>query len=399
MSNHTWPHRNIQVVMSTADAKFMMSPVEAMSRIVILRVAQTMAFGGVATGSIKAQLAASVAGTIRVTGASWREQARSPRIGSSTLAVAVLLVTSVRKVTSSTAANTTRSVGAPWRTDSCWPSHSESPVALKPVASAKPPPKSSRMCHGVLRSVGQSISHLDSPLASLAGIIKRRIAIATEIVSSPSLALLRPSAWQTGLRTIQARTVRLKTIATRTSAWLMGPSLSLTASRAGWPAGRSARGTRKRKISMIQIKRTIISESGAAKASHLANVIVTSKVSAWEASTPFGGVPMIVPRPPVLALYASPSRSALPKGLRASLLSSNEETIASTIGNSMSVVLVFERNMLRKAVASMMPNMRQGGRVPMQRITPRASRLWSPVRSSAKASWKPPKKSHMMLVE
>ena len=58
-----------------------------------------MAFGAVATGSIKAQLALIAAGTISRLGSMSAASAAGARIGINNIVVAVLLVASVRKVT------------------------------------------------------------------------------------------------------------------------------------------------------------------------------------------------------------------------------------------------------------------------------------------------------------
>mmetsp|Transcript_14610 Transcript_14610/g.19692 ORF Transcript_14610/g.19692 Transcript_14610/m.19692 type:complete len:90 (+) Transcript_14610:339-608(+) len=86
-----------------------------MSFIESLLVANTIALGAVAIGSMKAQLAAKVAGTINVAGHTPIDRASCPIIGRRTLAVAVLLVISVRNVTAITMRNTSTVVGRPWR--------------------------------------------------------------------------------------------------------------------------------------------------------------------------------------------------------------------------------------------------------------------------------------------
>ena len=58
----------------------------------------TIAFGGVATGNIKAQLAAMVAGIIIVIGAIPSPTAIAANIGTRAVVVATLLVSSVRKI-------------------------------------------------------------------------------------------------------------------------------------------------------------------------------------------------------------------------------------------------------------------------------------------------------------
>mmetsp|Transcript_98096 Transcript_98096/g.316337 ORF Transcript_98096/g.316337 Transcript_98096/m.316337 type:complete len:250 (+) Transcript_98096:157-906(+) len=247
MSNHMWPHVNIQTVINTAEARLMPSPVSAMSFMVIRFVAKTIALGGVATGSMKAQLAARVAGTMKVAGMTPSEQESSPMMGRSTLAVAVLLVTSVRKVTINTMSKTTRNGGKLPRMTSWLPSQVERLVALKAVARAKPPPKSNRMCHGVLRSVGQSMRYSVSPLSFFAGMRNKQMAAMMETVSSSNLPLSSPKACTKGFRIIQNSTVKKKTAPTRHSAWLIGPNLRCRASRAGWSEGRSLNDTWKEK--------------------------------------------------------------------------------------------------------------------------------------------------------
>ena len=70
-----------------------------------------MAFGAVATGSMKAQLALSTAGTIKIIGFMPVVVAVTASTGISRLAVAVLLVTSVRKVTARQIDSTSSHVG------------------------------------------------------------------------------------------------------------------------------------------------------------------------------------------------------------------------------------------------------------------------------------------------
>jgi len=142
------PQVNIQAVMTTPLPKFTKNPVLAMSFMGTSPVANTIAFGGVATGSMKAQLAANVAGTISKAGGRSNALANSPMMGSNTFEVAVLLVTSVRKVTSKTTASTSRKGGRKSNTANCWPSHFERSVSWNPAARAKPPPKRKRICQG-----------------------------------------------------------------------------------------------------------------------------------------------------------------------------------------------------------------------------------------------------------
>jgi hypothetical protein len=78
---------------------------------VTVPLANTMAFGGVPTGSMNAQVAASAAGISRVIESAPMPIATPPRIGMKVAAVAVLLVTSVSSSTSVTIAATSRTIG------------------------------------------------------------------------------------------------------------------------------------------------------------------------------------------------------------------------------------------------------------------------------------------------
>ncbi len=85
--------------MTTAPARFKTKPARAMSLMRIFPLPKTMAFGAVATGSMKAQLALIAAGIINSIGLTSVAIAVAASRGINRLAVAVLLVTSVRNVT------------------------------------------------------------------------------------------------------------------------------------------------------------------------------------------------------------------------------------------------------------------------------------------------------------
>ena len=88
------------VEMSKAPNRFKINPSFAILFTVTSPVPKTAAFGIVATGSMKAQLALIAAGIISSMGSIFDAVAAAPRMGISTFVVAVLLVISVRKVTS-----------------------------------------------------------------------------------------------------------------------------------------------------------------------------------------------------------------------------------------------------------------------------------------------------------
>ena len=81
--------------------KLSASPSRAIVEMGTLPLLNTTAFGAVATGSMKAQLALIAAGTINKLGSTPAARPAGARIGISRTVVAVLLVVSVRKVTTS----------------------------------------------------------------------------------------------------------------------------------------------------------------------------------------------------------------------------------------------------------------------------------------------------------
>mmetsp|Transcript_39381 Transcript_39381/g.53513 ORF Transcript_39381/g.53513 Transcript_39381/m.53513 type:complete len:229 (+) Transcript_39381:3-689(+) len=216
-------------------------------------VDMTIMFGAVATGSMKAQLQASVAGTISTAGCTSSWQASSPRMGSSTFAVAVLLVISVRNVTMSTVKPTRTGVGMLPAAASCCPSQWESPVLTKPEASAKPPPKSRRICQGVFITCSQFMRGFLSPSSSpswlfLPCLARTRNSDATTrmaMVSSSNRPFPMPTHSTMYLRKTQARTVSAKTARTAISASLHFGCALRSCSFTGWLSRRSLRDTPK----------------------------------------------------------------------------------------------------------------------------------------------------------
>ncbi len=77
---------------------FSAKPARAILGICSMPEPNTIAFGGVATGSMKAQLAASVTGTVMTIGSKPDSMAMAPTTGRKVAVVAILLVSSVRKM-------------------------------------------------------------------------------------------------------------------------------------------------------------------------------------------------------------------------------------------------------------------------------------------------------------
>src|SRR3970040_474418 len=109
--------------------RFSHSPARAICGTVTAPVPYTIAFGGVATGSMNAQLAASAAGTASINGSTPIAVASDPTTGRNAAVVAVLLVSSVRNTTTVVTTRVTGRSGHPPTQDNDAPIHSASPVA------------------------------------------------------------------------------------------------------------------------------------------------------------------------------------------------------------------------------------------------------------------------------
>ena len=90
----------------------------------------TIAFGGVATGSIKAQLAARQTGTVKETGRIPIAIARAPNTGKKVVVVVTLLVISVKKIIRDATAKINKIGGTELNTNKLFPIQIPSPLAL-----------------------------------------------------------------------------------------------------------------------------------------------------------------------------------------------------------------------------------------------------------------------------
>ena len=98
---------------SSIEMRFIQIPVLTMSGMRRYPEPKTTALGGVATGSMKAQDAATVAATINIKGCTSMVKAMGARIGSIMDVVAIFEVISVRKLTAATKVNTRRIMATP----------------------------------------------------------------------------------------------------------------------------------------------------------------------------------------------------------------------------------------------------------------------------------------------
>ena len=145
---------------------------------------KTIAFGGVATGSIKAQLAAKVTGAANIIGLMPISIAIAPITGRNVAVVATLLVSSVKKIIITAIIITIRVVGRVLINERLEPNQAANPELLTAAARDKPPPKSNNTPQGNFsrciqrRRMGSSLSPL--------GTINSEIAPAIAILESSS---------------------------------------------------------------------------------------------------------------------------------------------------------------------------------------------------------------------
>ena len=108
----------------------------------------TIALGGVAIGSMNAQLLAIVTGTTRSKGFMSQDSAIWATTGTMTTVSAKLLITSVRKSETSTNPAMSKPGDMAGTDDTHWATASNTPASLSCPAKVSPPPKRSRMSHG-----------------------------------------------------------------------------------------------------------------------------------------------------------------------------------------------------------------------------------------------------------
>ena len=144
-----------------------------------------MAFGGVATGNMKAQLAARHTGTVSDTGSTPIPTATAPKTGKNVEVVATLEVTSVRKIIKAATAKIKKIGGTVLRILNPSPIQTPSPLEFIWAAIDNPPPKRINRPQGNLSDWLQSSN---SPFEELDGIINNKIA---DIIAIP--ASVRPA--------------------------------------------------------------------------------------------------------------------------------------------------------------------------------------------------------------
>ena len=130
------------------DIKLSAKPRDTISGIRRYPAPKTTALGGVATGNIKAQEAATAAPTISPNGCTPISRAKGAKTGSSIAVVARFDVISVKKFTAPIKRIRATKKGHPSKAVICTPSQDARPVVSKALAKAIPPPNKSLIPQG-----------------------------------------------------------------------------------------------------------------------------------------------------------------------------------------------------------------------------------------------------------
>src|SRR5690554_476556 len=162
------------MVSTKMNVRFSHRPAFDISGIVIFPLPYTIALGGVATGSINAQLAPNTTGIANNKGFSPKPIATEANIGKNAAVEAVLLVISVKKTISVITVTIMSKIGQVFKAPIPVPIQLAKPVPLIADAMLKPPPNNKRTPHGSF-TVSDHTSKAELSILS-AGIIKNNAA-------------------------------------------------------------------------------------------------------------------------------------------------------------------------------------------------------------------------------
>ena len=157
-------------------------PVLDISNTLSRLVPKIIALGAVAEGSIKANEAAIVAGSMNKRGFISMLMASPANTGRKVSTVATLEVSSVKKVIKRATDNTIINGCTPLSHINWSPNHWDNPESLNPLAKAKPPPNNRMISHGIFSAVFQSMRN--PPSLFLEGIRNKMIPIVIATVPS-----------------------------------------------------------------------------------------------------------------------------------------------------------------------------------------------------------------------
>lgn len=148
-SNMALPSVSVLAINTNTAMMFKTNPHLAISITLIYPYEKMTAFGGVATGNIKANDDAMAAGSMMYRGSAFIVNARSPKMGRNNAHVAALLVTSVTAAIIKHIART-RLTDSKWcNALSCELIHAERPDSCEALAMEYPPPSKNTMPQGI----------------------------------------------------------------------------------------------------------------------------------------------------------------------------------------------------------------------------------------------------------
>lgn len=270
--------KKAHIVTMAMDMKFRIRPTCIISFCLMYPVPMTMAFGGVATGNINAQEAPMPMTMISASGGRPSCTPIGANSGTSKAAEAVFEVNSVKKIMNAVIAKITTNIGA---TDKalaiCSPNKAEAPEVFMTSDRAIPPPKSMSTPQSVL---SDTCFQLTRPHPSTATAAAKAM-----MVSGDLNANISPSC----LPKIHDRAVATKTTMVKIRDGVHGMTSSLMTTF----------------CFRLGFKKTYIAPSSIGSMTSIIgtpNFIHSIKLSSNAlAAIPFGGEPIIVPRPPMLA--------------------------------------------------------------------------------------------------
>ena len=378
---------------------FSANPALIIVAIVNLLDPYTIALGGVATGSMNAQLAAKHTGTVKETGRTPIAIARAPNTGKKVVVVVTLLVISVKKIIKVATANIKSIGGTVLRTSKLLPIHIPSPLELIWAASDKPPPNKINKPHG--KSL--DLSHCRrSPFLEADGVIK--INIAAIIAIPASVKPERKSILLSKVLVTHAKTANPKIIEILFSSFVKEPistSIVFNSFLASLDAIKCI--GKIYFVKIIHAANSIMAAKGTPNIIQSNIEISTPYVSCINAlNTILGAVPIKVDIPPIVAAYAMPSNRAVSKldlslSVSPGIVSAITPQTAKPIGNNINVVEVFITHILINAATSINPPTSFFPLDPTKIIIFRAILLWSPEFSIPRANIKPPRKRYIFL--
>lgn len=238
-----------------------------------------MAFGGVATGSIKAHDADIAITEVSTKGEIPRLSAMAANTGISNAALAVLLANSVKKTTNVTMLSSIKSMWLPCKkSPMVLAKNTLVPVALSTALKHRPPPNRSNTLQSVVRSMS---FHFTTPknVSSMIALMATKL---SNLDSPPSSALIGPL-------NIQQNTVKAKISKVMIFAGVHSRA-SCSTENLCFKSGRTT------------IKSTAMANGNSRNVSGAASVIHSTKFKLLcAAAMALGGLPTMVAMPPILA--------------------------------------------------------------------------------------------------